>query len=613
MKLLLVHITRNRQGQAARATQSLDVDVLRVGRGTDCKLHLSDPRVSLHYATITRSVEGECFIEAEAGGIQIDGKFTRAARLGAGQHMRIGPFELVVLNTPEEHDLALSIELLEPLKEDLGTHAGGRGARLHTSLKNTWLSKRIASWVAATVILAAFLAWPVWHALNSPAPANAASTASNVQPALTPDASWNPGALASGHHSFGRDCSKCHATPFVQTQNAQCESCHKAIGWHFARDSAAKKSLHEAVFMQAGSAARCASCHRDHKGAQGLVRQDSPLCTQCHADLKSRHADTALPAIADFARDHPPFKLSMLVPGKTGGAALVRIAQDDKAALIEKSNLKFPHDVHLMKKGVRGPNGRTTMECKNCHLPDETGTRFKPTTMKEHCQDCHSLEFEPKAGSRQVPHGNVDEALATVREFYAQAALADTPIDIVVQDGIRRPGERIASAQRQSALAWATQKADKISREMMEERVCFICHQISRVDNAPNTTLALSWKIAPIAITQHWLPKSRFPHNQHATHECGSCHKVTQSKLSSDVAIPDINSCRECHGGNATAADKAPGTCQTCHGFHVGGSRSGTPVPIPAERQLPYDPKQQAAQKVVSLGSSGSLARKASP
>ena len=607
MKLLLVQITRNRQGQAARATQTLDVDVLRIGRGTDCKLHLPDPRVALHYASITRSAEGECFIEAAVGGIQINGKFVRAARLGAGQRIRIGPFELVVMATPDEQDLALSVELIETLEEGAVSRFGRRGARLHTRLQATWLSKRAMSWLLAAVILATFLAWPVWHALNSPLPASAQQAAAKARTtttfAITADASWDPGALASGHHSFGRDCSKCHTTPFVQTQNAQCESCHKAIGWHFARDTEAKKSLHEAVFMQSDSAARCASCHRDHKGPQGLVRQDSPLCTQCHADLKSRHADTALPAIADFTRDHPPFKLSMLVPGKTGSAALVRIAQDDKAALIENSNLKFPHDVHLTKKGaqgIRGPNGRITMECKNCHLPDETGTRFKPTTMKEHCQDCHSLEFEPKASSRQVPHGNVDEAVATVREFYAQAALADTPIDVVVQDGIRRPGERIASGQRQSALAWATQKADKISREMMEERVCFICHQITRVDNAPFAASALSWKIAPIAITQHWLPKSRFPHNRHATHECGSCHKVTQSKLSSEVAIPDINSCRECHGGNASAADKAPGTCQTCHGFHVGGLRSGTPVPIPAPGELPYDPKQKAAQKVVS-------------
>ncbi len=603
MKLLLVQITRNRQGQAARAEQTLEIDVLRVGRGSDCKLHLADPRVALHHATIGRASDGVGFVEAATGTIKINGQFERVARLRPGQAISVGPFELIVQEPPEGYDLALSFELLEALPQEI---ASGR-RKLRASLRNTWLSKRLMSWFGAVLVLAAFLVWPVMHALNPAGPLPGRVTPAGVT--ITADAAWDPGPLASGHHSFGRDCAKCHATPFVQAKNEQCESCHPSIGWHFARDSTEKKALHEAVFMQSDNAARCASCHRDHKGPLGLVRQDSPLCTQCHADLKSRHAQTQLPDIGDFARDHPAFKLSMLVPGKTGPEAIVRVAQGGPK-LAESANLKFPHDVHLSSKGVRGPNGRVVMECRNCHIPDETGTRFKPTTMKDHCQACHSLEFEPRAGNRQVPHGNVDDVIATVREFYAQAVLADTPIDVVVQDGIRPPGERLSATQRQSALNWATQKADKITRELMEDRVCFSCHQITRADAADSAAPASAgaWKIAPIAVTQHWLPKARFPHNQHATHECGSCHKVAQSKSSSDIAIPDIKNCRECHGGNATAADKAPGTCETCHGFHVGGARSGTPVPLPGTTPggLPYDPKdskdpgQKAVQKVVS-------------
>ncbi len=588
MKLLLVQITRNRQGQAARAEQTLEIDVLRIGRGSDCKLHLADPRVALHHATIGRAGDGVCFIEAGTGTLKINGQFERAARLRPSQAISIGPFELIVQEPPEDYDLALSYELLESLPLEV---AGGRRRKLRASLRDTWLSKRLMSWFAAAIVLVAFLVWPVMHALNPASPLPDRVAAAGV--VLTADASWDPGPLASGHHSFGRDCAKCHATPFVQTKNEQCESCHKSVGWHFAQDTAAKKALHEAVFMQAGNAARCAACHRDHKGPLGLVRQDSPLCIQCHADLKSRAPQTELADIGDFAHDHPPFKLSMLLAGKIGASAVVRVAQDNPKP-IESSNLKFPHDVHLSPKGLRGPDGRIVMECKNCHVPDETGTRFKPTTMKDHCQSCHSLEFEPKAGNRQAPHGKVDDVVAAVREFYAQAVLADTPIDVVIQDGVRRPGERLSATQRLSALNWATQKADKITRELMEDRVCFSCHQIKRVEGQNNA--APTWAVAPVAVTQHWLPKARFPHSQHNTHECASCHKVAQSKSSGDIAIPDIGKCRECHGGNATAADRAPGTCETCHGFHVGGSRSGTPVPLPM-------PKQKATQKVASADS----------
>ena len=623
MKLLLAHITRNRQGDAVPTEQTLQADPLRIGRGADCKLHLPDPRVALHHASMGLSDDGKCFVEAAAGAVKVDGRFERSMRLKPGQKITVGPFEIIVLPTPADFDLALSVELVEPLIDT--SKADGKRAALRASLAQTWLSKRAMSWLGASLILLAFLAWPVMHALDradhqpNAAANHQANTQTNTQTSIqtsslwgiTPDASWDPGALSSAHHSFGRDCGKCHATPFVQTKTEQCESCHQSIGWHFALNTKAANALHESVFMQSDDASRCASCHRDHKGPLGLVRQDSPLCTQCHADLKTRHPETASPNIAEFGKDHPGFKLSMLVPGKSGPDAVVRVAQSSGAGsrAIEASNLKFPHDIHMAKKGVRGPNasngGKIVMECKNCHVPDENGIRFKPTTMKEHCQDCHSLEFEPKATNRQVPHGDVGEVMATVSEFYAQAALADTPIDVVVQDGVRRPGERLQPTQRQSALTWATEKAAKTTRELMEDRVCFTCHEISKTnamrEKKEGDAINRPWQIAPIAITQHWLPKSRFPHNRHNTHECGSCHKVEGSKLSSDIAIPDIKNCQTCHGGNATVADKAPGTCETCHGFHVGGSRSGTPVPLPGglpPNRLPYDPKQKAAQKM---------------
>jgi mono/diheme cytochrome c family protein len=256
---------------------------------------------------------------------------------------------------------------------------------------------------------------------------------------------------------------------------------------------------------------------------------------------------------------------------------------DDKKQAVEKSGLKFPHELHLNKKGVRGPEGRITLDCGNCHTPDEAGLRFRPTTMKEHCQACHSLEFEPTVTSRQVPHDQVEKVKTAITEFYAQAALTDTPIDVVLNDAsIRqpaRPGERVSERKRQAALAWATDKAGKITREIFEVRVCFQCHQITPVaaeGNAPAT-----WQIAPVAITQHWLPKSRFGHRQHNTTECGKCHEVSTSKSSADIAIPGIKNCQECHGGNERTRDKTRGTCETCHGFHTGSHKAGVPVIIP--------------------------------
>ena len=612
MKLLLIQLTRNKLGQVTRTQQTLNVDQVRIGRGSDCKFHLPDPRVAMHHAVIGSSGsdltnDSTCFIEADAGLVTIDGTIERAAKLKVGQKIHLGPFELIVLQHDADVDLALSWELLDPLKDNLE----GVKANVKVGLRNTWLSKRFFSWAGAAAVLSVFLIWPVVSALNPPAKMSGAQAMAFpvLASAITADASWNPGELASPHQGFGRDCAQCHTQPFVHTTNAACESCHQVIGWHFARDSKEAKAMHAAVFEKPGDATQCASCHRDHKGPMGLVRQDSPLCTQCHADLKTRAPQTTNTNISDFSKDHPPFKLSMLVPGKTGTAGIVRVSQDTPQ-LTENSNLKFPHDVHMEKKGIRGQNGKTVMECKNCHVPDETGSRFKPTTMKEHCQDCHSLEFEPKATDRQVPHGNVADVLATVNEFYAQAVLTDAPIDVVFDEGARRPGERLNvadPAKRLAALSWARKKSAAISQELMEVRVCFTCHEITRValgagvDAAgePKTPPSQTWKVAPIAVTQHWLPKSRFPHNQHSPYECKECHQVEKSKTSADIAIPDLKNCQGCHAGNITTTDKVRGTCETCHGFHVGGSKSGVPIPLPGG--VPHDPKERAAKSVAAL------------
>ncbi len=594
MKILLVQLTRNKQGQVQRAQQTLVLDQMLIGRGTDCKLFLADPRVALHHALIGTGgtlvgTENPCFIKSAGGIVTVDGAVQSATKLKVGQHVNIGPFELVVLERAPgtDHDLALSWELVDPIKED----SAESRKPAQVGLRNTWLSKRWLSWGGVLVTLAAFLAWPVMNAL-----APATERSDNAKAALTADAAWDPGEVAASHHSFGRDCVQCHATPFVQTTNASCENCHSKIGWHFARDSKEKKALHKAIFEKPGDETRCAACHRDHKGPMGLIRQDSPLCTDCHGVLRTLVAKTPIPDITDFQKDHPPFQLSMLVPGEIGEAGIVRVPQDG-SKIVEKSNLKFPHATHMNKKGVRGQNGKVVMECKNCHVPDETGTRFKPTTMKDHCQECHSLEFEPKATNRQVPHGNVDDVIATVGEFYAQAVLADTPIDVVFNEGARRPGERLNVAnppQRLAALSWATKKASVITRELMEVRVCFSCHEIKRETVGEGKDKSETWRVAPIAVTQHWLPKSRFPHVQHSPYECKECHNTAASKTSADIDIPDIKNCQSCHAGNVVSTSMVRGTCETCHGFHVGGTKSGMPIPLPGSTA--HDPKERAAR-----------------
>lgn len=594
MKLLLVQVTRNKQGKPSRVQQTLIADSVRVGRGSDCKLFLPDPRVSLYHALIVRRDDDVFFMEAVGGTLMLAGAMERVIKLAPGQKILLGSFELNILPPEGEHELGIAWELKERMEDDLAAVK----SHVRAGLPNTWMSKRKLSWAAALPILVAFLAWPTLNALQPSAIRSAKAKA-----ALTADEAWDPGPLSSAHQGFARDCAQCHTVAFQHTKNAACETCHRAIEWHFARDTQAAVAMHKAVFEPAGSPTKCASCHRDHKGPMGLVRKDSQLCTGCHADLKSRVATTASPNITDFGKDHPPFRLAMRVPGKSGDATVVRVPQK-AGSRGEQSNLKFPHEVHLAKRGVRGANGLVVMDCATCHVPDESGARFKPVTMKAHCQDCHSLEFEPTAPTRQVPHGSVDDVLESVSEFYAQAVLSDRPIDVVFQEGARRPGERLSMAEpakRLAALAWANQKADAISQELMEVRLCILCHEISRVSTANGTRAGTnstrSWKVEPVAITQRWFPKSRFPHVQHKLSACKECHDKTNSKSSADISIPDIKKCQSCHAGNEPKSGTVRGTCGTCHDFHLKEAKSNRSAAHPVN--TPRNPTAHAEKVAV--------------
>ena len=64
----------------------------------------------------------------------------------------------------------------------------------------------------------------------------------------------------------------------------------------------------------------------------------------------------------------------------------------------------------------------------------------------KHCQSCHSLAFEPKVTSRQVPHGSEAGVMTVLREFYARLVLGDVPPGVVPPPDLQRvrPGLLVA-------------------------------------------------------------------------------------------------------------------------------------------------------------------------
>jgi hypothetical protein len=469
--------------------------------------------------------------------------------------VEIGPYLLTVEPPPPGADLAIAIELLRPLPDDLSEIKN----RSRLSLAATGLAKRKPAWILFTTVLVLFLAIP---AINGVLPPLRALTAHMW---ITPDQSWNPGPLAAGHDAFGRECGKCHELPFVRVRDHACLGCHQKIPGHAPTDK-----LQADLF----GGTRCANCHADHKGGDGLVRTDSALCADCHRSLKRRFPDTALGDASDFATAHPEFRVTLWQgPGRDD---VRRVAQGDKANLVERSHLKFPHVDHL-KQSIRGGKGRVTLECRSCHEPDASGRSFESVNMKKHCIECHTLEFEPAVTTRQVPHGSVDEVLLTMQEFYASIALNDVAVDTVdtgdIRRGIPRPaGAGVTEEQRRRALAWARAKAGKVAQDLFEARVCIVCHEVVRMPVQGGAQNEIAWNVAAVHVASNWLPKSRFDHSSHRTYKCADCHdRVAKSKSSGDVAIPDIETCRLCHAGSEPVANKVVSTCVACHSFHVPG------------------------------------------
>src|SRR5690606_23680962 len=110
-----------------------------------------------------------------------------------------------------------------------------------------------------------------------------------------------------------------------------------------------------------------------------------------------------------------------------------------------------------------------------------------------------------------------------------------------------------------------------------------------------------------VRLTQQWMPKSVFDHDAHVQTECTACHLATDSKQATDVLMPDLDNCQQCHAGERGAALKIATGCVGCHSYHndhgqgKGQARSGRTIPhkLPApNRSLPSQssPSQSPAQ-----------------
>ena len=558
----------------ARVGRAVVGEVLGLGRAASCKIYLPDPRVRLEHASIHRAEDGFLYLEA-AGPVSVNQRAQTNVRLAVGHKITIGPYDFVVETLedgPTQADARLTLSFaLRPM-------AQAQGDRVHHEavggLRNGWFTRRRLAWLFSLLVVV-FAGLPVWHAyhpVDQPLPfatapgwQTQAVTWLRVRTASL-DTFWNPGQVASAHQNFAQNCRACHDQPFARVTDSSCTSCHKSTGAHVA-----DKALDHATFQ----GQRCASCHKEHQGSAGMRMVDSIGCEQCHGDIRRHAAQTALGNVSDFGRDHPPFRLSMRQADDP--KRVQRVAQT--ASLRNDTGLKFPHDIHLAKAGIKSPTGpvatggRVVLECAACHRLDAAGTRFEPVRMARDCQSCHRLSVDPQAPEREVPHARPADVAVAVREIYASLAVDRYPVNLVtVNSLLQRPQAQSAAGRATTAGRFVQEQTERAMVSMMDRPtgVCKTCHAVQKQAGAAGQPVA--WQIRPIVTTEHWLPKSRFSHAQHQNAACSSCHAAGASKLAADILIPDLASCRSCHTGarpDKVDSHKVQSRCDSCHGFHA--------------------------------------------
>jgi len=373
---------------------------------------------------------------------------------------------------------------------------------------------------------------------------------------------FNAGPVAHSHSMFGQKCSACHVSTASYSQavtDKACLACHDGPIHHA-----------EQTFVPA-----CADCHVEHKGVYKMASTSDAACTQCHADLgaKDKNSPPKFEAkISGFDKSHPEFL--MLRSGHT-----------------DPGTIKFNHQVHMdPKKGIRGPHGQVQLKCVDCHRPPGANEAWPygtaeivqasmtsgpvlspglpsraymaPVNYQEHCSGCHTLQFD-KRFQDSVPHKEpkvvYDFVVKKLTEYIAQH-----PDQVHVVD---EPDKRIPSRPTppipRNAQEWVAYKLSD-AQLLLWRKACKECHSLSYPQGDEKLP-----EVAKAQITTRWLPHASFDHEAHQMVSCESCHtKTMNSKETSDVLVPGVQVCQECHRSGSNAAEAR---CFECHTYHDWG------------------------------------------
>ena len=607
MSFTIRTVTARASGGEIVRLRRVDANTARIGRGTDCEIHLPDLAVQLHQATVSFS-GGAVSIDA-VGGAQFDwnGSAVTAARFNPDDRpiLHFGSHTLAF--APGEQPGDLSVTLSRAIVA--GDPADQRRLKRIFSLTPTLFSTRRAAWLLGLAILVACLLAPIGVFVFGLGAAK-----------IRPDQQWSPGPLSAGHGFLSQSCEACHQQAFVSVKDTACLACHRTVhrqelaqiaarvnasGSPFepvpAPDHASQQRLlcarvDPGNFLQRTEltfeelfghpALRCAECHTEHVGLEGEHgRPPRPVraqlknfdCIACHREIRERLRDSVVTDAPGWAR-HPEFRplIRVSARGLQARENLAGVSQD-------YSGIRFSHRQHLNDPAVIDEAEKlgashfgAPLTCRNCHTLAGDGRSFVPIDMRRDCSSCHDLEYGEAATGEAMTlkHGDPD---AVVRQLTI-ALNASQPLRLA---GRRRPGylgdphrDPISGTERLSP----EQVKASIQGVFRQGGLCYGCHAFVQ----PQGPESLVYRVLPKQLTYgnvgaaHYFPWSAFDHGipEHRQDgrgqpTCSNCHKTVGSNKASYMTLPPVRECAGCHGATrVTSRTPASADCMECHGYH---------------------------------------------
>lgn len=542
-------LVRQTIGGADAETVDHSITAKRLTLGPRAKDNVLLPGLKSSVVIVAKGSES-VLVSSGSRNLLIDGVLKKRTLLNRGDTLEISGLTLAIFSPPSGFDFGIllsgSIDPVDHLTTIIHTPAV------------PWSMRRMSWFLMCVVALMSFVL--PYYALQDP---NLEDVV--VSAGFPSDVHWSSGPLSSAHLAAGiaEQCDACHVQPFVITQDDACLDCHKTLNEH------ADINFHADLGLET---MRCASCHREHNEPSTVIAQTDRLCTDCHVDSESwdvSGAHPVIPVTAFAPNQHPEFKVAVLDEAHASAGPIWRREPLRTTDAVDKSGLKFDHQVHLNVDKVVDQASGGALECGGCHAltPDRGG--FELVNMEAHCESCHSLAFDPVNPDFELPHASAREVYTVIEGHYLRTFLGAT-------NSIQASGRRGFSANGQyrsvctdDPYTCAQWEAQREARYQFEDTGCVTCHEVT--DNK-DADISKRYEVRSVHQTEHWFVSATFDHQPHEVIDgrtgdevCGDCHEASTSDSASDVLMPGIDLCFDCHDANRQAAGAE---CVSCHWFH---------------------------------------------